>query len=736
MRRTKELQNDIWFRKGAFMKGKRILAVVLVCALLCGQAVCAQESGDGGRNILESESTYEGTVYSGGIWEPALIELAESELPEDNSGDVELQSEQYNNEAELYFLLEQKVKEAVLSRKTELDIRGLHIPIDYFRIAYLGCFSPYFSNGIDLQFYYSAGYYVKLDISNMMSPAETENYFYDVDRKVEQILAQVNDDMSEETKALVIHDYFASQFEYDNENFVNDTLPADSFRSGGLIMNRIGVCQAYAYAYKYIMNRLGIECHVVSSSAMVHGWNIIKIDGAYYQVDCTWDDPVGDRFGLAAHKNFLVSDEVIQSEGHYDWTLMSVVGDIACTSKKYDNAYWREATSPVVLSGGNAYYVKETGIYKKNLATQEETVLKDLGWWSVWDLPGYGYPAAYSGLFLHEGWLYYNTDSEIRKISLQTNEDTTVYQPDTSAGYIYGCRIQDGVLQYSLAKEPGETEAVLAASEDVRTYPTGIVTEISSVELEVNDTMYLMYSLLPGNATARVTWNSDNPGVVSVSDRGKITAKSAGHATVTVSTDNGKTASVSVTVYNRLPFTDVAKSQWYYNPVAWAYRNQIMTGLNPTKFAPGQSVARAQFAVILHRMNGEPAVEYTKKFPDVEKGIWYAAAVLWASDMGIVTGYSNTGKFGPADSINREQMAVMMYRYAIRKGYDVSKKADFSKFKDSSRVSGFAKDAMQWAVGTGIITGKDNGTKLDPQGNASRAECATIIMRFVEKYGR
>ncbi len=718
------------------MKRKRILAAVLVCVLLSGQAVCAQESTDDGIDIVESESTYEGELYSGGIWEPGLIELTPSELPEDNTGDVELQSEQYNNEAELFFLLEQKVKEAVLSGKTELNITGLHIPINTYQVAYLGCFSPYFSNGIELQFYYSGEYYVKLDISNTMSTAETENYFYDVDRKVEQILAQINEDMPEETKALIIHDYLVSRFEYDNENFENDTLPADSFRSGGLIMNEIGVCQAYAYAYKYIMNRLGIECHVASSSSMGHGWNIIKIDGAYYQTDCTWDDPVGDRFGMAQHKNFLVSDEVIQSEGHYGWTLQSMVGDIACTSTRYDNAYWREATSPVIMFDGYAYYVKEKDIYKRNLAAQEETVLKNLGRWGVWDSPGYGYKTAFSGLFLHEGWLYYNTASEIRKISLQTNEDTMVYQPDTSSGYIYGCRKHDGVLQYSLAKVPGETESVLAAPVDVRTYPTAIVTEISSVELEVNDTMYLLYSMLPQSSTAQVTWNSDNPGVISVNNRGKITARSAGYATVTVSTDNGKSASVGVTVYNPLPFTDVAKFQWYYDSIAWAYRNQIMTGLNQTKFAPGQSVARAQFAVILYRMNGEPDVEYTKKFPDVAKGIWYADAVLWASDMGIVTGYSNTGKFGPADSITREQMAVMMYRYAIRRGYDVSKKADFGKFSDSSRVSKFAEDAMQWAVGMGIIAGKDNGTKLDPQGNASRAECATIIMRFVEKYGQ
>lgn len=110
--------------------------------------------------------------------------------------------------------------------------------------------------------------------------------------------------------------------------------------------------------------------------------------------------------------------------------------------------------------------------------------------------------------------------------------------------------------------------------------------------------------------------------------------------------------------------------------------------------------------------------------------------VTTAPDTKVVTGYSDTGKFGPADKINREQMAVMMYRYANYKKYDTSQKADFSKFVDAAKVSAFAEEAMQWAVGNGIITGKDNGIRLDPQGNATRAECAAIIQRFIEKYGK
>jgi hypothetical protein len=191
----------------------------------------------------------------------------------------------------------------------------------------------------------------------------------------------------------------------------------------------------------------------------------------------------------------------------------------------------------------------------------------------------------------------------------------------------------------------------------------------------------------------------------------------------------GEAASVTI------PYLDVAENDWYYNAVCYNYQIKTMTGLDATHFGANETLARAQFAVILHRMNDAPKVAYKATFPDVPDGNWFTDAVLWAADTKVVTGYSDTGKFGPADKINREQMAVMMYRYANYKKYDTSQKADFSKFMDAAKVSTFAEEAMQWAVGNGIITGKDNGTRLDPQGNATRAECAAIIMRFIEKYG-
>lgn len=184
----------------------------------------------------------------------------------------------------------------------------------------------------------------------------------------------------------------------------------------------------------------------------------------------------------------------------------------------------------------------------------------------------------------------------------------------------------------------------------------------------------------------------------------------------------------------RQPFEDVSNMDWYYEYVESIYANRIMTGLDPKHFGPGDSLARAQFATILYRMNGTPIVDYTARFHDVAAGVWYTDAILWAADTNVVTGYSD-GNFGPGDNITREQIALMMYRYANYKNYDTSKKADFTQYQDNVKVSNYAREAMRWAVGNGIITGKYNETVLDPQGNANRAECATIITRFINMYG-
>lgn len=181
-----------------------------------------------------------------------------------------------------------------------------------------------------------------------------------------------------------------------------------------------------------------------------------------------------------------------------------------------------------------------------------------------------------------------------------------------------------------------------------------------------------------------------------------------------------------------LPFVDVAEGDWYYDAVADVYDAGLMTGIDGTHFAPNQKLARAQFALILYRLNDSPEVDGKSPFKDVAEGDWYTDAVIWANKKGIITGYTDTGLFGPGDDITREQLVVMMYRYQKSISDVKAESVDLSDFKDGAKVSAFAKEAMEWAVGTGIISGKDNGTVLDPQGTATRAECATIIIRMLD----
>ena len=169
--------------------------------------------------------------------------------------------------------------------------------------------------------------------------------------------------------------------------------------------------------------------------------------------------------------------------------------------------------------------------------------------------------------------------------------------------------------------------------------------------------------------------------------------------------------------------------------VQYAYDKGIMGGKSETVFAPEANLTRAEFATVLYSQSGKPAVTYRPVFKDVEEGAWYSNPVLWAYDNGIVSGYAN-GNFGTSDNITREQLALMMYKYAKTKGYDTTAESGMlQKFSDEAQISTWAREAIQWAASHGIMSGKGNGADgkplLDPQGNATRAECAAMMKKML-----
>lgn len=167
-----------------------------------------------------------------------------------------------------------------------------------------------------------------------------------------------------------------------------------------------------------------------------------------------------------------------------------------------------------------------------------------------------------------------------------------------------------------------------------------------------------------------------------------------------------------------LPFTDVSANNWFYDGVKYAYENGLMNGTSSNAFSPNANTTRGMIVTILARVEGVN----TNGTP------WYAAGQKWAMDNGISDGTNMPGV------ITREQLATILYRYAKQKGYDVSKSAALTAFSDADKVSGYAAEAMQWAVAEGLLQGS-NG-KLNPQGSATRAQVATILMRFMEKFAK
>lgn len=194
---------------------------------------------------------------------------------------------------------------------------------------------------------------------------------------------------------------------------------------------------------------------------------------------------------------------------------------------------------------------------------------------------------------------------------------------------------------------------------------------------------------------------------------------------------NGKWAASNPIWVDSKGFADVQPGAWYYDAVMDVDAKGLMTGTGGDKFTPMSQLTRGMAVTVLYRMSGETtgvAAEATQAFSDVSASQWYAAAVDWASDNGIVKG--SNGKFNPNDNITRQDIATMMYRYAQYKKADTSNSADLTKYTDKDQVASYAQEAMQWVVGEGIITGRTS-TTLVPKANLNRAEFATIISRYL-----
>ena len=181
------------------------------------------------------------------------------------------------------------------------------------------------------------------------------------------------------------------------------------------------------------------------------------------------------------------------------------------------------------------------------------------------------------------------------------------------------------------------------------------------------------------------------------------------------------------------PFEDVTEGDdWFYDAVAYVYENGIMAGTDETIFEPGMLLDRAMAAQLFYNLEGKPAVTGDSTFTDVTSGHWAVDAITWAAQNDIVAGIGG-GLYDPDSNVTREQFAVMLYKYACFKGYDLTAAGDLTQFPDAGSISSWAETALSWANGNGLINGHENGT-IDPKGSAIRAQAASILAQFDQSF--
>ena len=184
---------------------------------------------------------------------------------------------------------------------------------------------------------------------------------------------------------------------------------------------------------------------------------------------------------------------------------------------------------------------------------------------------------------------------------------------------------------------------------------------------------------------------------------------------------------VGGTVIVQPPFTDVPEDQWYYNDVRFVFESGLFAGVTDTLFCPDDTMDRGMMTTVLHRLAGKPEVSWSPVFSDVPDEQWYTKGTVWCAQMGIVNGIGD-GMFAPGMTVARQQIAVMLYNYAVKTGLTAGERADLSAFADAEAVAPWAEDAVSWAVGAGIINGVSGW--LLPEDGAQRAQVAAMVHRF------
>lgn len=359
-----------------------------------------------------------------------------------------LSSVDFNNYSNSELSLEEYLVQNIKDFTTQIDISSYGInksnseliknTLSKIRLTYPELF--YMESNYSVASSIKSIKYIKLNYS--CTKDEYSEQLSSIDSKCNDILSKLDDTMSEKEKALALHDYLCANFYYDHSGTVFDMY--------NFVEQGYGVCQAYMLTYTYLLNKVGIETHTVLSDEISHTWNMVKLDGEYYQIDVTWDDYNVELLGWANHNNFMLTDTEISNTHGSEWYMYD---DISATDTTYSSCKFKSSNCPFVVINGNIFYIDNNAFCEYNFIddsiTKVSNLLSNDGWQDFiksTDTLKYVYNSSYSSLNPYNNVIFYNTPDKIIAIDLNGNVLDVVYTHSSTTNAIYGINIQDGYL--------------------------------------------------------------------------------------------------------------------------------------------------------------------------------------------------------------------------------------------------------------------------------------------------
>lgn len=504
----------------------------------------------------------------------------------------------------------------------------------------------------------------------------------------DKVKALVKPWMSDLEIALVVQNHLVQHVAYDYDNYLSGTLPREVYTAYGALVHRKAVCNGYGRAYEYLMRDvLGIPTHYIVSRDMNHGWNMVALDGDWYHVDTTWNDPVYDTLGYTRQLYFLLSDQEIANISHRGWS-----APVKAENQQYDNAFWRYLSTSFARVGEDYYYVDRQGkIVQWNPREDNHQVIYGIP--TRWpNLKGGSYTGSFSRLYAVGGRLYFNGPNGLYSIKLDgSNPRTELSLVGNEEGQPYGFLYKDGTFSYALSKEPYATgkEKIISVNLLQGVPVQGLRVQTSQLSMQVGGKKNLEVEVFPANASHKgIRFISDNHRVATVKN-GVVEAHGIGSTKVYVVTEDGD--------FHKEILVQV-RAQSPSQPVLSPKELKVLAGISRYQTAVEISSAMYQRADVAVLVSGE-------QYPDA------LAAAPYAAKYGAPILLTTRGKLSVETlrELGRLQVKkVILLGGTVAVSDQVEKDLVNAGYKDIQRIYGVSRYETAAKIATEVVfeTGK------------------------------